>query len=296
VSSNNVTHNQEEGIWFYDSSDDNTVSGNNVTANGDGIYFESSSDNNTFFGNNITANHIGIYLIYSSGNTFYHNDFVNNTQQVSSDGLPNTWDNGYPSGGNYWSDYTGVDEKNGPYQNLTGSDGIGDTPYIIDANNTDRYPLMGPFHTFNVGTWNGVTYSVDVMSNSTIKSVYFLPHTVPHATLSFGVEGQSGTKGFCRVTIPLSLMSGEWTVTVNGTQLSPPILNITTYGNYTYIYFTYHHSTETVQITSTSAIPEFQPFMLLPLLMILTLLIAIVCKKKRNKSMVSGLACAIFCD
>jgi PKD repeat protein len=33
----------------------------------------------------------------------------------------------------------------GPYQNETGSDGIGDTPYVIDENNLDRYPLMNPW-------------------------------------------------------------------------------------------------------------------------------------------------------
>lgn len=55
------------------------------------------------------------------------------------------WDNGYPSGGNYWSDYKGVDLYSGPYQNITGCDGIGDTPYIIDEYNVDRYPLMNPW-------------------------------------------------------------------------------------------------------------------------------------------------------
>jgi hypothetical protein len=54
----------------------------------------------------------------------------------------NFLDNGYPSGGNYWSSYNGTDVYSGPYQNETGSDGIGDTPYPIDANNTDRYPLI----------------------------------------------------------------------------------------------------------------------------------------------------------
>jgi hypothetical protein len=37
-----------------------------------------------------------------------------------------------------------------------------------------------------------------------------------------------------------------------------------------------------VKITSTSAIPEFQPYMLLPLLMMITLLTAAVSKRKRN--------------
>jgi hypothetical protein len=33
----------------------------------------------------------------------------------------------------------------GPYQNETGSDGIGDTLYTIDEYNVDRYPLMNPW-------------------------------------------------------------------------------------------------------------------------------------------------------
>ena len=57
----------------------------------------------------------------------------------------NTWHNGYPSGGNYWDDYTGVDNFKGPNQILPGSDGIGDTPYAIPFGNEDRYPLMKPW-------------------------------------------------------------------------------------------------------------------------------------------------------
>jgi len=66
----------------------------------------------------------------------------------------NTWDDGYPSGGNYWSDYNGTDYYRGPHQNETGSDGIGDTPYIFintainraNDDNVDRYPLMKPIN------------------------------------------------------------------------------------------------------------------------------------------------------
>lgn len=52
----------------------------------------------------------------------------------------------WPGGGNYWSDYGGTDFFNGPSQNLTGGDGIGDSPYTnIQGNNQDNYPLMTPW-------------------------------------------------------------------------------------------------------------------------------------------------------
>ena len=60
----------------------------------------------------------------------------------------NVWDDGYPSGGNYWSDYGGVDAFRGPNQDLPGSDGIGDTQYVIDVDNRDRFPLMSHYPTY----------------------------------------------------------------------------------------------------------------------------------------------------
>jgi hypothetical protein len=74
-----------------------------------------------------------------------HNSFAENVVQVQSEGTLNVWDGNYPSGGNYWSDYSGVDLYSGSYQNETGSDGIGDTPYVINDCNQDNYPLMNPW-------------------------------------------------------------------------------------------------------------------------------------------------------
>jgi len=111
------------------------ITGNNVANNWQGIWLCYSS-NNSVVGNNVTENNEdGIYLWYSSNNVIYHNNFVNNTQQmfIGTPGYTNVWDYGYHSGGNFWSDYNGTDAN---------SNGIGDTPYVIDANNTDNYPLM----------------------------------------------------------------------------------------------------------------------------------------------------------
>ena len=139
ISGNNITNNNN-GIYLYGSSN-NSISGNNITNNNNGIVLYDSSSNN-ISGNNITNNEYGIMLYDSSDNFICHN-FVDNTEQVYADtDSTNFWDDGYPSGGNYWSNYAGNDTYSGPYQNETGSDGIGDTPYVIYANNQDRYPLM----------------------------------------------------------------------------------------------------------------------------------------------------------
>jgi parallel beta-helix repeat protein len=156
VIGNNVENNIGWGIssWRAHS----FISENKVVNNTDGgMCLEASY--NTAIGNTVMNNPVGIYLYYNDGgdNIIYHNNFANNTLQFESDGYPNTWDNGYPSGGNYWSDYTGTDLYEGPYQNMTGSDGIGDTPYAIDSNNQDNYPLMNPW-TPNTHLLNGTIY------------------------------------------------------------------------------------------------------------------------------------------
>jgi parallel beta-helix repeat protein len=221
---------------------------------------------NSISGNNITANGGGINLEDSSNNTIYHNNFIGNAFQVSSDGSSNTWDNGYPSGGNYWSDYNGTDLYSGQHQNVTGSDGVGDTPYVIDANNTDDYPLMGVFSDFNVA--EGV--DVQVVSNSTISDFQF-----NGTALLFDVSGVNGTTGFCNVRVPTVLLNGTLTVLVNAIQVQYnllPSLN----DNQSYLYFTYGHSTEQVTIT-----PEFPSSLIMAMFMLATLLTITIHKKTK---------------
>ena len=149
ITGNNITANRGNAIWL-DSSNYNSVAGNNIANNKDGLVFCGPS-NNRIVGNNIANNGDGIRLFFSSNNTIFHNNFVENQQQFYIfKSYGNLWDNDYPSGGNYWSDYVGVDVKRGSNQDLPGSDGIGDTSYIIDADNRDHYPLMNPYHPLSV--------------------------------------------------------------------------------------------------------------------------------------------------
>ncbi|MEW6069373.1 MAG: NosD domain-containing protein [Candidatus Thermoplasmatota archaeon] len=140
---NNTTlYNNGVGIMLYYSSTDD-ISLCNIYSNYYGIELSHSS-NNTISTCHIHNNYLGFLLLFSNGNSIYHNNFLNNTNSAY-DYYLNIWDNGYPSGGNYWSDYTGVDNYSGPNQDQPSRDGIGDTPYNIrGGNNRDRYPLMNP--------------------------------------------------------------------------------------------------------------------------------------------------------
>jgi parallel beta-helix repeat protein len=175
------------------SCDNNTLSGNNITATGYGIGYGielHSSSGNVLSGNNVTNGYTGILLSSSSGNTFYHNNFKNNIQQVESDGSPNTWDNGYPSGGNYWSDY----QTRYPSAAEIDGSGIWNTPYVIDANNTDHYPLMTPWTSVETratpaGKNVTITYAtgaVVTFSNVTSSGTTTLAGTQPPTTALTG--------------------------------------------------------------------------------------------------------------
>lgn len=133
IDGNSITNNSN-GIHLSQSHtySSNIISGNNITNNGHGIYLFAIG-NIIISGNTISDNGIGIYLQVSSDNWIVRNNFENNTRHVSlSVSLFSYWGSS-STGGNYWSDYAGVDANH---------DGIGDSPYIINQNNQDDYPLM----------------------------------------------------------------------------------------------------------------------------------------------------------
>jgi nitrous oxidase accessory protein len=147
ISENTATSNAW-GLWLVDSKD-NEANHNRIIDNRGGLLvLGADSSDNIIRGNiikNTTDAHGAIFLHTCNNNTIYHNSFVENAlPQIFNYASVNTWDNGYPSGGNYWSDYSGSDSYSGPFQNLTDGDGIGDTPYIIDTDNIDHYPIMTP--------------------------------------------------------------------------------------------------------------------------------------------------------
>jgi|GEM_PF-2283538 parallel beta-helix repeat protein len=115
-------------------SQNNSITQTMLNKNYKGIELK-NCQNNKITGNTIVNHHYAFYLYRSSENIIYHNNIINNTEQVyTTNPFSNIWDNGHH--GNFWSSYNGTDKD---------FDGIGDTPYNIDVNQTDHYPLIHPY-------------------------------------------------------------------------------------------------------------------------------------------------------
>jgi len=198
----------------------------NLTNNAQGILLAFAT-NSTIAKNNIANNWHGIGLYYSNNNKFYHNNLIDNIKQVyiPMSGYANFWDDDYPSGGNYWSDYAGVDFFSGPDQFQYGSDGIGDTPYTItllttidhtlwttiDPDNRDRYPLISLVDTIkpvaNAGSDQTVYLGENVTFNASRSNDNF-------GIISYDWYFGDGTTGTGVITTHKYNKTGTFTVTL----------------------------------------------------------------------------------
>jgi parallel beta-helix repeat protein len=249
-----------------------------------GIYFPTNSSYNLIFWNNIKNNSQAVTInnIDSKSNMFYQNNFIQNLIQTSGIGIPNNlWNSTYPAGGNYWSSYTDIDVKNGPQQNETGSDGIGDEPYELILTAEDHYPLMGPVHWFLAHQME-TSFEYYVLVSSNVSEASNFHYGCPDETsITFTLTGN--LNGFCRVAIPQQLLSGDddsWLVTI-GTEETERTVTWDT--NYTYICFAHNYSTtKTVTIQGDYCVPEFSSPNILLFLATTTIALVILKTAKTN--------------
>ena len=130
ISDNDIFSNNLYGIYFDIESSNNIVQLNSISFNSLGIRIKGS------YFNNVTKNIIEYNIkgvltcCEANNNTIYKNIFSNNTDWNAENNNFNQWD--YEGYGNFWDNYTGIDNNN---------DGRGDTPYIFNGG-MDNYPLI----------------------------------------------------------------------------------------------------------------------------------------------------------
>jgi parallel beta-helix repeat protein len=148
----NLFINNSMAIEFDFESSGSTVVGNDISGGFIGIYSDQNSCCSNITRNVFRTTEEGGIVFDSghgaSGYRVYENAFVGaGTLAYDNAGgnYPNYWNASYPTGGNYWVSYTGVDNCSGPNQNICPSpDGIGDTPFTLAGGARDMLPLMKP--------------------------------------------------------------------------------------------------------------------------------------------------------
>ena len=252
VSGNNITSGFRWAVSVQ-ASTNVTITGNDMFQNGGGIFLQNSTTvivegNNVSWsnawgvyaftfgspagidirGNNLTRNGYGVYLENAAGVRVYHNNFLDNfVQAYDNRSTGNSWDLGCPGGGNYWSDYAGVDNFN-CRTGLVGQDGFGDSPRVIDADSRDAYPLMTPWRgnesNFPPTLFLSSPASGDDWTGGSTHNVSWLMADDKDLTLHFWINYSlnGGADGY-----PFPIASGDFAV---GSRVWPwrlPLVNST---------------------------------------------------------------------
>ena len=242
------------------------LGGGSVTVNGNEANISGNVFVNTGFiiyGSNsiVSSNTFKQFVAcFGSNNKLYHNNFIAGhfsgeqyDEDVSAEsGSVNIWDDGYPSGGNYWG-YFATTNLNAT---MLDSSGISNKPYIIDKNNQDTYPLLEPFNSSFLTHYLEEIAPPEILVISPTNQTYNKPivpltfsadKTINWA--SYSLDGEPNVT----LTIDSGLASGA---IVNETlkNLTSGYHNITVYANST---FGYAGTSQTV--TFEIAKPELFP-------------------------------------
>jgi hypothetical protein len=195
----------------------------------------------------------------------------------------------------YITNITGTEERilggearqiiSGPVERMNGVTVYWDrtTGLLVEASDvklvdTNIWQVDSQLFTFLVSVGEK-TYEVSAKSNSSVSDLSFIEAL---KELRFIVNGESGTTGFCNITIPADLIWGELSIYKDDYVITKDVdYTQSNNGTHHFLQITYNHSTHVIEIRGTEAIPEFPSFIIFPSLIVVTLVGVIIFKRKR---------------
>jgi hypothetical protein len=255
---------EETEYWWVDlSTGDGSASGVIISANrnaGELTYPDWLNENQTTAG----ADRINETVLMKLGDTFIEVNHMKLSFTV--DDQPSYWDY-------YWEKSTGLIVK----YTIVGTEVAEDGVVTFLNFHFQRIGLQQVFHPLI----DSADYPVTVDSNSAILGFEF---NQTEKKLSLDVSGTTGTSGFCDVAVPGSLVWGTFSLSMDGYPLVEGTEYTQTYNGTHYIFhISYIHSTHTIEIVGSDAIPEFPSFLLVPIFMTATLMAVIVYRRRLNQ-------------
>ncbi len=167
-------------------------------------------------------------------------------------------------------DYTALDFKSMAWENVTMSS-------LKDLEFRVAYQA--------VVDYAGEKYYIPIFTNSTVNLGSF-NFNAGAKRISFNVTGESGT-GFCEITIPRALLNAsrqEWIVRLDGQTLTlDEDYTVAENAEFVFISLNYTHSSHQIEVVGTWAVPEFQPNILTPLLIALSLIAVAIAIRQRKR-------------
>ena len=164
------------------------------------------------------------------------------------------------SDGQYSTAFTlPTDAKNGAYRINAKIDVSADLVSSLTLKAQGNLQSSGKFVVVSPNAFaikaEGKDFDVNLASNSNVSNLQFDEQA---KKISFTVSGETGTNGTTDITIPKSLLSGNISVMIDGHVMSQSdvIETADTQDDATFE-LNYHHSTHTIEIVGTNAVPEF---------------------------------------
>jgi len=137
-------------------------------------------------------------------------------------------------------------------------------------------PITPPIQELNLAFGN-TTFNVEAFTNVSIND-YAIDYAQKKISLNITVP--SGTVGFADFILPQTLLKGPYNVSVDTQTVNTVETDL---ANQSYLYVTFPEGLHNVEITGTDVVvTEFLPFLPVPLLISVTLLTAMVRKRRHS--------------